>query len=141
MIRFSLVCERDHAFDGWFRNSDDFDAQQKRGLVACPVCNSVKVGKALMAPAVSTGRKKDKIALAAGDEQKKMLAQFHELGRKLREGADNVGDKFAEEARKIHFGETEARGIYGEASPDEVKGLLDDGVEFMPLPPLPEEQN
>jgi hypothetical protein len=141
MIRFSLVCERDHEFDGWFRNSDDFDTQKKRGFVSCPVCNSAKVDKALMAPAVSTGRKKEKIALAVGEEQKKMLQQFHELGRKLREGAENVGDKFADEARKIHFGETEARGIYGEASPDEVKGLLDDGVEFMPLPPLPEERN
>jgi hypothetical protein len=70
-----------------------------------------------------------------------MLQQFQELGRKLREGAENVGDKFAEEARKIHFGETEARGIYGEASPDEVKGLLEDGVEVLPLPPLPEERN
>ncbi|MBX3532286.1 MAG: DUF1178 family protein [Rhizobiaceae bacterium] len=141
MIKFSLVCERDHEFDGWFRNSDDFDTQKKRGFVACPVCNSAKVDKALMAPAVSTGKKKEKIALAVGEEQKKMLQQFHELGRKLREGAENVGDKFADEARKIHFGETEARGIYGEASPDEVKGLLDDGVEFMPLPPLPEERN
>jgi hypothetical protein len=141
MIRFSLVCERDHAFDGWFRNSDDFDTQKKRGFVSCPVCNSAKVDKALMAPAVSTGRKKEKIALAVGEEQKKMLQQFQELGRKLREGAENVGDKFAEEARKIHFGETEARGIYGEASPDEVKALAEDGVEFMPLPPLPEERN
>lgn len=141
MIRFSLVCERDHEFDGWFRNSDDFDMQKKRGFVACPVCNSAKVEKALMAPAVSTGKKQEKIALAVGEEQKKMLQQFHELGRKLREGAENVGGKFADEARKIHFGETEARGIYGEASPDEVKGLLDDGVEFMPLPPLPEERN
>ena len=141
MIRFSLVCERDHEFDGWFRSSDDFDAQRKRGLVSCPACSSAKVEKALMAPAISTARKQEKIALAVGDEQKKMLAQFHELGRKLREGAENVGEKFADEARKIHFGEAEARGIYGEASPDEVKGLLDDGVEFMPLPALPEERN
>lgn len=141
MIKFSLVCERDHEFDGWFRNGDDFDTQKKRGFVSCPVCNSAKVEKALMAPAVSTGRKKDRIALTVGEEQKRMLAQFHELGRKLRENAENVGDKFADEARKIHFGETEARGIYGEASPEEVKGLLEDGVDFMPLPPLPEEQN
>jgi hypothetical protein len=141
MIRFSLVCERDHEFEAWFRNSDDFDTQKKRGFVTCPACNSAKVEKALMAPAVSTGRRKEKIALAAGEQHKQMLQQFQELGRKLREGAENVGDKFAEEARKIHFGETEARGIYGEASPDEVKGLLEDGVEVLPLPPLPEERN
>lgn len=141
MIKFSLVCERDHAFDGWFRNSDDFDTQKKRGLVSCPMCHSAKVDKALMAPAVSTGKRREKMALTMGEEQKKMLAQFHEMGRKLRENAENVGDKFAEEARKIHFGESEARGIYGEASPEEVKGLIEDGVEFVPLPPLPEERN
>ena len=141
MIRFSLTCERDHQFDGWFRNSDDFDTQKKRGFVSCPVCHSAKVDKALMAPAVSTGRQREKIALTVGEEQKKMLRQFHELGRKLREGAENVGDRFADEARKIHYGEAEARGIYGEASLEEVKSLLDDGVEFMPLPPLPEERN
>ncbi len=141
MMRFSLVCERSHEFDGWFRNSDDYDLQKKRGFVSCPVCNSGKVDKALMAPAVSTARKKETIALAVGEEQRKMLAQFQELGRKLRESAENVGDKFAEEARKIHFGETEARGIYGEASADEVKGLIEDGVEVLPLPPLPEERN
>jgi hypothetical protein len=141
MIRFSLICERDHEFEAWFRNSDDFDTQKKRGFVTCPACNSAKVDKALMAPAVSTAKRKEKIALAAGEQHKQMLQQFQELGRKLREGAENVGDKFAEEARKIHFGETEARGIYGEASPDEVKGLLEDGVEVMPLPPLPEERN
>ena len=141
MIRFSLTCEREHEFEAWFRNNDDFDRQKKRGFVSCPVCNSAKVDKALMAPAVSTGKRKEKIALAVTDHHKKMLAQFQELGRKLREGAENVGDKFAEEARKIHFGETEARGIYGEATPEEVKELLDDGVEVMPLPPLPEERN
>ncbi len=134
MIKFSLVCERDHEFDGWFRNSDDFDSQKKRGFVACPVCDSAKVDKALMAPAVSTGRKKDKIALAVGEEQKKMLQQFHELGRKLREGAENVGDKFADEARKIHDGDAPERSIIGKAKPEEAKALVEDGIPVAPLP-------
>lgn len=141
MIRFSLHCEREHEFDGWFRNGDDFDTQKKRGFVSCPVCNSSKVEKALMAPSVSTGRKREQIALAMGEEQRKMLAQLKELSRKVRENADYVGDKFAEEARKIHFGESDPRGIYGEASVEEVKSLLEDGVDFMPLPELPEDRN
>ncbi len=141
MIRFSLHCDRDHEFDGWFRNGDEFETQKKRGFVSCPACGSSKVDKALMAPSVSTGRKREQIALAAGETQRKMLAQLREMTKQVRENADYVGDKFAEEARRIHFGETDPRGIYGEASVDEVKGLLEDGVEVMPLPELPEDRN
>lgn len=141
MIRFSLQCEEGHAFEAWFRNNDDFDDQSKRSLVACPACGSAKVEKALMVPAVSTGRRREKLALAAGAEQKRALAQLKELVGRMREGADYVGDRFAEEARKIHFGEVEARGIYGEATPDEARGLAEDGVEFMPLPVFPDDRN
>lgn len=141
MIRFSLNCDRDHEFEGWFRNGDDFETQKKRGFVSCPVCGSSKVDKALMAPSVSTGRKREQIALAAGETQRKMMAQLREMTKQVRENADYVGDNFAEEARKIHFGETDPRGIYGEASGDEVKALLEDGVEVMPLPEFPEDRN
>ncbi len=141
MIRFSLSCDNDHAFDGWFRNGDDFDRQKRRGLVSCPVCQSVKVEKALMAPAVSTGRKKDRIALAMGEEQRKALAQLKAMAEEAKKNADYVGDKFAEEARKIHFGEVERRGIYGEATAEEALGLLEDGVEFVPLPSFPNDTN
>jgi hypothetical protein len=141
VIRFSLECEHEHGFEGWFRSNDDFETQKKRGLVECPACGSHRVEKALMAPAVSTGRKKEKIALAMGEAQKQAMAQLKALGEKMRENADYVGDKFAEEARKIHFGETDPRGIYGEATPDEARGLVEDGVEFMPIPVFPEDQN
>jgi hypothetical protein len=141
MIRFTLRCEAEHEFDGWFRDGGDFDIQKKRGLVSCPVCNSGKVEKALMAPAVSTSRGKEKLVLAAGEEQRRLMGQLREMAKKVRENADYVGDKFAEEARKIHFGETDPRGIYGEASVEDVKGLLDDGVDFMPLPEFPEDRN
>ena len=141
MMRFSLSCANDHGFDGWFRNSDDFEAQKKRGLVACPVCNSGQVEKALMAPAVSTGRKQEKMALAMGAEQRKALARLKAMAEEAKKNADYVGDRFAEEARKIHFGETEARGIYGEATSEEARGLLEDGVEFMPLPTFPDDTN
>jgi hypothetical protein len=141
LIRFSLICDRDHEFEAWFRNNDDFDRQKKRGFVECPSCGSNKVGKALMAPAVSTGRKREKIALAMNEMQKKAMAEMKALSDKMRENADYVGDRFAEEARKIHFGETEQRGIYGEATLDEAKELAEDGVSFMPVPVFPEDRN
>ncbi|RWE52346.1 DUF1178 family protein [Mesorhizobium sp.] len=141
MIRFSLICEHEHEFEGWFRSNDDFDTQKKRGFVDCPTCGSHRIEKALMAPAVSTGRKQEKIALAMGEAQKQALAQLKAMAEKVRENADYVGDKFAEEARKIHFGESDPRGIYGEATLEEAKGLAEDGVEFMPIPSFPDERN
>jgi hypothetical protein len=141
LIRFSLICDHDHEFEAWFRSNDDFDRQKKRGFVDCPNCGSTKVQKALMAPAVSTGRKQEKIALAMNEMQKKAMAEMKALSEKIRENADYVGDKFAEEARKIHFGETEARGIYGEATLEEAKSLAEDGVGFMPIPVFPEDRN
>jgi hypothetical protein len=141
VIRFSLSCDHDHEFEGWFRNNDDFETQQKRGFVECPACGSHKVEKALMAPAVSTGRKKEKVALAMNAQQQAAMAQLKELSKKMRENAHYVGDKFAEEARKIHFGEADARGIYGEATPEEARGLAEDGVEFLPIPVFPEDRN
>jgi len=141
MIRFSLHCDHGHEFEGWFRDNADFDRQSERRLVSCPVCNSPEIQKSLMAPAVSTSRSKEQVAIAMGEAQKQMLEQMRELSRKVRENADYVGDQFAEEARKIHFGETEARGIYGEASKEDVHSLIEDGVDMMPLPVFPEDKN
>ncbi|KQZ80830.1 hypothetical protein ASD64_11050 [Mesorhizobium sp. Root157] len=141
MIRFSLVCDSEHEFEAWFRSSDDFEAQKKRGFVDCPACGSHKIEKALMAPAVSTGGKKEKVALAMGEDQRRMMAQMKAMADKIRANADYVGDKFAEEARKIHFGEADKRGIYGEATLDDAKALVEDGVEFMPVPVFPDDQN
>jgi hypothetical protein len=141
VIRFSLRCDGDHAFDAWFRSNDDFERQNGRRLVGCPHCGSTTVAKALMAPSVSTGRKREQIALAMGEEQKRVLMQMKELADKVKREADDVGDRFAEEARKIHFGETEARGIYGRATPDEAQALIEDGVEFMPIPVFPDDRN
>ncbi|RUW60038.1 DUF1178 family protein [Mesorhizobium sp. M7A.F.Ca.US.006.01.1.1] len=141
MIRFALICEHEHEFEGWFRSNDDFDTQKKRGFVDCPTCGSHKVQKALMAPAVSTARKQETIALAMGEAQKQALAQLKAMAEKVRENADYVGDKFAEEARKIHFGESDPRGIYGEATLEEAKSLAEDGVEFMPIPVFPDDRN
>jgi len=141
LIRFSLSCDHDHEFEGWFRSSDDFEKQKKRGLIDCPECGSHRVQKSLMAPAVSTSRKQEKVALAMNAEQRRIMTEMKTLSEKMRENADYVGDKFADEARKIHFGEAEERGIYGEASLDEAKSLAEDGVPFMPIPVFPDEQN
>ena len=141
MIRFSLSCDQAHDFEAWFRGNDDFDTQQKRGLIECPHCGSARVSKALMAPAVSTGRRQEKIALAMGEEQRRVVATLKAMAEKVKENADYVGDSFATEARKIHFGETDPRGIYGEATLEEAKSLADDGINFMPIPVFPDDRN
>lgn len=141
MIHYSLVCEHEHRFDGWFRNAEAYEQQRQRGIVTCPVCSSTNVDKALMAPLVARAAA-DTVALSAGHpEQAALRAAMQALRDKVTREADYVGDKFAEEARKIHFKEAEARGIYGEATREEVSGLLEDGVDFMPLPHIPEEHN
>ena len=141
MIRFSLSCERQHAFEGWFRDNGDFDRQQAAGLLDCPVCGSGKVAKALMAPAVSTARGREQMVLAADGEQRRIASELKALSEKLKSNAEDVGERFAEEARKIHFGESEKRGIFGRATAEEATRLAEDGVEFMPLPMLPDDRN
>jgi hypothetical protein len=162
MIRYSLICERKHDFEIWFKNSADYDQQAERGLVTCPACGSAKVEKALMAPALGRGTKKDvhapvaeaaptteapvpvenktPVAMISPQEQE-FRAKLKELRDHLTKNADNVGVKFPEEARKMHYGESKHRSIYGEASPQEAKELLEEGVELHPLPVLPEERN
>lgn len=141
MIHYSLVCENDHKFDGWFRNAEAYDEQHGRGIITCPVCTSRKVDKALMAPSVSRASS-DKVSLSIGHPQHQQLrAAMQALRNKVTSEADYVGDKFADEARKIHFKEVDPRGIYGEATREEVAGLIEDGVDFMPLPNIPEEHN
>lgn len=141
MITYSLVCDSSHKFDAWFRSAEAFDEQAARGIVACPVCGSGKVGKALMAPALSRASS-DKLSLSSGHPQQAEIREMLRMMRKkVTSEADYVGDRFAEEARRIHFKEADPRGIYGEATHDEVAELLDDGVDFLPLPNLPEEAN
>lgn len=141
MISYSLVCDNSHKFDAWFRSAEAYDEQHDRGIVTCPLCNSVKVEKALMAPAVSR-MNSDKVSLSTGHPmQAEIREMMRTMRRKVTSEADYVGDKFAEEARKIHFKEAEQRGIYGEATRDEVAELIDDGVDFLPLPHIPEEAN
>ncbi|MEA2980245.1 MAG: hypothetical protein QOF09_2068 [Alphaproteobacteria bacterium] len=159
MIRYSLICEKKHDFEIWFKNSADYDGQAKRGLVTCPVCGSPKVEKALMAPSLGRGARKGISAPAdvapppeapaqnktpvamVSPQEREFRAKLKELRDHLTKNAENVGGKFPEEARKMHYGEKEHRSIYGEASPQEAKDLLEEGVELHPLPVLPDERN
>lgn len=136
MIKYNLICEHDHEFEGWFSSSSDYDAQCEKQLIACPHCGAVNVEKAIMAPNISTSRKKD----AAAAEQAKALAMMNQAAQKIREEiadkCDYVGDKFADEARAIHYGEKEERPIYGEASAKEAAALQEEGVTVAPLPDI-----
>lgn len=143
MISFALHCARGHDFEGWFANSAAFERQQTEGTLSCPVCGVADVSKALMAPAISTSRRKDAMQVAAHipDDAAPAVAAMRKLRQHLTENADYVGKKFAEEARRIHYDEAEKRGIYGEATSDEARALADEGIDFHPLPMLPEDHN
>ncbi|CDZ30367.1 DUF1178 family protein [Neorhizobium galegae] len=142
MIKYSLICDNAHTFEGWFSESADFDRQVASGLLTCPVCNSASISKTLMAPSVSTARKKEeKQAMVMDLARQEMIAKLKEAVAAIKANAEDVGEKFPEEARKIHYGEADARGIIGQASLGEVRELLDEGIEIAPLPVIPEDAN
>ena len=138
MIAYSLRCHRGHEFDGWFRDSTAFDEQSNSGHLSCPSCNFVRIENAVMAPAVA-GTKKTARARASDSRQVQQFATG--LRKYVMENADYVGPNFAEEARKIHYGETPDRHIYGEATHKEAQELLEEGVDVAPLPPDRENAN
>ncbi|MDP1625615.1 DUF1178 family protein [Parvibaculum sp.] len=143
MIRYALVCERDHEFDGWFASSETFDAQVAARDILCPHCGSGDVRKALMAPSLGKGTKnglKIPDASTPAEMAQKMSMKMLALKKHVEENCDYVGDKFAEEARRIHYGETEHRDIYGEATLDEARELVEEGVDVAPLPVVPPRQ-
>ena len=139
MIRYSLACALDHEFEGWFGASAAFDDQSARGLIGCPVCGSTDVRKAIMAPAV-VGAKKGAVSTATADQHAMAMQAMEAMRDHVETHFDDVGDTFASEARAIHEGRSEQRGIYGQASPKEVKDLVEDGVPVLPMPPKPVEK-
>jgi hypothetical protein len=159
MIHYNLRCAKGHAFESWFQSSSAYEVQEKRKLVSCPVCGSTKVERAIMAPQIVSKKGRERAApepppapatveAAPTSPTPLLMAQEQELRTKLKElrdhivkNADNVGERFPNEARKMHYGDIEHRPIYGEASPGEAKALIDEGVEVMPLPTLPEDRN
>ena len=137
MIRYALQCEHGHDFEGWFAASSDYDEQDARGLLECPMCGSRSVRKSIMAPAVA-GTKAQAGSADPPQEAREMMMQAAQAVRQhVEENFDYVGDAFASEARAIHEGKSEERGIYGEASGGEVKKLLEDGVQVAAMPPKP----
>ena len=136
MIRYALACDHDHEFEGWFGSSADYDDQQARGLLECPVCASKAVRKQIMAPAIS-GTKRTAREANPAQMQAMMMEAAGRIRRHVEENFDDVGDAFAKEARAIHEGKSEERGIYGQASPQEVRDLVEDGVPVAALPPEP----
>ena len=157
MIRYTLRCDRGHAFESWFQSSAAYEAQEQRKLVNCPSCGSAKVERAIMAPQIVSKKAREENPLpapavaadvTAPASTPLMMAQERELRAKLKElrdhivkNADNVGERFANEARAMHYGDKEHRPIYGEASPEEARSLIDEGVEVSPLPVLPDDRN
>jgi hypothetical protein len=152
MIRYALICDKEHQFESWFADSAAYDKQAKRGLVTCPQCGSAKVEKAIMAPQLANTKKRKQAAIASTPAENARVAmlspQEKELRQKLKDirdhltkNSEHVGQKFSDEARKMHYGETEHRSIYGEASPEQAKELAEEGIEFHSLPVLPDERN
>lgn len=147
MIHYDLICDQGHAFDGWFRNSAAYDEQADRGLVTCAQCGSAKVEKQLMAPGIPTksNRKSDSaskmVAAPADPRLAELMNMMREMRRHVEENAEYVGDRFADEARKIHYEESDQRGIYGQTTVDEAKALVEEGITVHALPRLPEDGN
>lgn len=131
MISFNLRCGKDHEFEGWFRDSASFDRDLKKRRIECPVCGDTKLERALSAPNIATSERRE---AAQHDQARQMREKLRAFRRHVESTADHVGERFADEARRIHYGETEVRSIYGETTADEARDLLDEGVPVAPIP-------
>ena len=149
MIRYTLSCQEGHGFESWFRDSAAFDAQRAKGIVTCPVCGSSAVDRAIMAPQVARRDREPAgkeapttapVALAAPQDQE-LRAKLKALREALTRDSADVGERFADEARRMHLGESDHRSIHGQASAEDARSLVEDGIEIFPLPVLPDERN
>jgi hypothetical protein len=160
MILYALSCDDDHEFESWFPSGDAFEAQRKRGLVACPFCGSAKVEKQIMAPRVARAGKAANLPVPAAvkpdlpetapapqpvalfsEKERELRAMVKALREHVEKNAEHVGGRFPDEARKMHYGDMEHRSIYGEATPGQARELLEEGIEIHPLPIVPDERN
>ncbi|MEH6528266.1 MAG: DUF1178 family protein [Sneathiella sp.] len=146
MIKYDLKCDNAHIFEAWFKNSATYDAQVGAGGLACAVCGATGISKAPMAPSVpkkNSLSKNDRQAMAEKETNQAatMMKAMREIRETVEKNFDNVGDQFAEEARKIHYGETETRGIYGQATTEESSELREEGVEINEIPWIPSTDN
>ncbi|MBO1907157.1 DUF1178 family protein [Microvirga sp. 3-52] len=148
MIKYALACEQAHEFESWFPSSEAFETQRKRGFVTCPFCNSAKIEKQIMAPSVA---RTDKVPMTPAPEaqpvavlserEQELRAALRALREHVLKNAEDVGKGFVEEARKMHYGETEERSIYGKADLAEAQALLEEGIDVLPLPIVPDDRN
>jgi len=148
MIKYALACEQAHEFESWFPSSEAFETQRKRGFVTCPYCNSAKVEKQIMAPSVARTDKAPKAptpevqpVAVLSERERELRAALRALREHVLKNAEDVGKGFIEEARKMHYGETEERSIYGEADLAEARALLEEGIDVLPLPVVPDDRN
>lgn len=148
MIKYALACEQAHEFESWFPSSEAFESQRKRGFVTCPFCDSVKVEKQIMAPSVARTDKASKTpapevqpVAVLSEKERELRAALKALREHVMKNAEDVGKGFVEEARKMHYGETEERSIYGEADLAEARSLLEEGIDVLPLPIVPNDRN
>lgn len=137
MIKYALICDDGHEFEGWFQNADAFDIQAAGGQLCCPMCGAAGVTKAVMAPRVASSRP----AHPAHRDEQQVAAFFEKFRAEVESTAEYVGSRFADEARKIHFEEVASRPIYGEATLEEARSLNEDGVPFMVMPRTSKSQN
>ena len=131
MIKYSLICDNDHVFEAWFSDSESFEKQNKKNLISCLTCSSTKIKKDIMAPRISSGKQKNNILNQKKDKIEMIL---NKVRKHVESNFDYVGDKFADEARAIHYGEKEEREIYGETSIDDAVELIEEGINVEPLP-------
>lgn len=148
MIKYALACEQAHEFESWFPSSDAFEEQRRRGFVTCPFCNSATVEKQIMAPSVARTDKAPKAPApeaqnfaVLSEKEREIRAALRALREHVMKNSEDVGRNFVEEARRIHHGEAEERSIYGEADLAEAKALLDEGIDVLPLPVVPDDRN
>jgi len=146
MIKYALACDQAHEFESWFPSSEAFETQRKRGFVTCPFCHSSKVTKQIMAPSVARTDKtpaaqpETQAMAVLSDRERELRAALRALREHVMKNAENVGKDFAEEARRMHYGEAEERSIYGEADPAEARALLDEGIDVLPIPVVPDDR-
>lgn len=148
MIKYRLGCPQQHEFESWFRSSADFDTLVAAGMVACADCGSVAIEKLPMAPALLKSSAPVRSAQpvtppdpTTAEGRKEIVRQLREFKAAIEANAENVGSRFADEARRIHYGEADERNIYGASTADEVRGLAEEGIDFGIVPPLPEDKN
>jgi hypothetical protein len=148
MIKYALACEQAHEFESWFPSSEAFETQRKRGFVTCPFCDSAKVEKQIMAPSVARTDKtpgapapEAQPVAVLSERERELRAALRALREHVMKNAENVGKDFVEEARKMHYGEAEERSIYGEADLAEARALLEEGIDVLPLPVVPDDRN